>query len=191
MTWLVWIMVAQSLDRPAAPSCGCAALAVCGQLLDKPASVGYLQSKFPRLKARTQTLGELESIAQALSFRTRVVRLNPRSPVLPRVPIIIPWRDPAQTEAVAHFVVLYGARDGRIQMIDAPKSPRFLAPEELAAHWQGEGLVLAHTDEALRQFPQDIWWESAFKAGGALLVGLVAWLALGWKRRAPPDVPAA
>jgi ABC-type bacteriocin/lantibiotic exporter with double-glycine peptidase domain len=160
-------------------------LAVCGQLLDRPASIGYLQSQFPRLKDRTQTLGELESIAREWGFRTRVVRLNPQSQDLPRVPVIIPWREPEHTEAVAHFVVLYGARDGRIQVIDAPKSPRFVAPEELAAHWRGEGLVLAHTDEQLRRFPQDIWWESTFKAGGALLIGLVAWLALNRKRPVP------
>lgn len=124
-------------------SCGPRCVAIAALLCDdRQLSDAELATAFNGSLSGTHSLDDLKAAAQSLGYSTRLVRIDPKAPRLRPQPSIVLMDSPEHAEN--HFVVLYGSRDGKIQVVDFPHSARWLSAGELSGAWDGWALYIAN-----------------------------------------------
>jgi ABC-type bacteriocin/lantibiotic exporter with double-glycine peptidase domain len=123
-------------------SCGPSSLSVAARLVGRRVDGEQLELLQAISAAReTVTLQEVKQAAEAAGCATRAVSYASEEIPNARLPIIVAvrWR----RESPPHFVVLYGASDRGVQVLDYPHEPQFVPVEMLRSAWDGRGLYLA------------------------------------------------
>lgn len=161
-------------EHETAMSCGPNSLSLAGRLLDHSISQEDLARVFGNLN-RPCTLLEIKEAADHLGFHTKALRCDPLEPILAPIPLIICLTGTRQATEEAHFVVLCGFVEGKIQLLDYPRRPRMLAPSALARHWDGRGVYIASGQDQMAMISGTdsagvVWLVGV--AGGVILASL-------------------
>ena len=131
--------------RPSGPSCGL--LCVRGSFCvvgEKPPELGdlflprYIGS---RLGSSSEELAAAvtDHGLHAFAFQN----LTPRSLARLNRPVILHVSAAASARAYSHWILFCGAEGGKFRVIDFPDDPRMMTAGELAAIWDGNGIVIS------------------------------------------------
>ncbi len=151
---------------------GASALSVSTRLLGRPLDAEHLSIIQEQGSEDTLSLQGLAETANKLGFATRSFRLQPKTSVLEKLPLIVKYEPRTHATDKPRFVVLYGMISGnRVQVIDYPLPPQFVSIQTLAESWDGNGLYVAASEEML---PASDQWSDAGSATGILALPLFA-----------------
>ncbi len=151
---------------------GAGALSVSARLLGRPFVAEHPGLVQDRQSDKTLSLQELGETAKTLGFATRHVRMDPRSPPLERLPLIVKFKARDSTTSETRFVVLFGTVSGhRVQVIDYPLPPQLFPMPVLAESWDGHGLYLSTSEATL---PTSDNWPGANSTTRILVLPMVA-----------------
>ena len=161
-------------------ACGPRAVCLAARLLGREISETEIREAF---RCRVGGVHSREEIAQAIEhvgLAPRAVRLDPRSPGVARVPLIVAVKESADSLQPDHFLTLYGEKDGRVQVLDFPHPPQLVPCAALARAWDGRGVYVANAEEDLPSSSAERPMLVGLLAGGAMLVAVVS-LVLGFR----------
>jgi len=162
--------------------CGPRSVCVAARLLSRKVSEGEIRDAFEGRVSGVHSDREVARAARQLGLAVRKVRLDPKSPGLAQLPLIVAVRDSRSSSEPDHFLVLYGGTAEGAQLVEFPRSPRFVPTSALARAWDGRGLYVARNE---RDLPPSTNGPvlTALLTGGAVVVVVVS-LVLSF--RSPP-----
>lgn len=105
-------------------SCGPRAVRIAARVLDRDLSPESVHTAFQGRVVGQHSLAELADGLVELGLSARVEYLSPKLDV--PCPVIVCLRAGVLGHDQAHFVVLYGFRDGQVQVIDFPRANHWL-----------------------------------------------------------------
>lgn len=143
-------------------ACAPRSLSVAAQLVGRGAARADLERAFDgRLDGR-HSFGEIANAAARLGLAVQHVRLDGDCQLLARLPLIAAVRESYASRRPDHFVVIFGRRDGELQLLDSPRPPRFIPIEEFLQQWDGDGLYIAASAQDLARLPGTAQSEKSF-----------------------------
>jgi ABC-type bacteriocin/lantibiotic exporter with double-glycine peptidase domain len=189
--WLIFAVAGQSAAlsvRRAKDQVACAPRAVdlALRLVDRETTDAGIRRAFDGRVSGTHSYGEIIDAVASLQLKTRFVRLDPHSPGLTRLPLIVAVKRSTASREADHFVVLYGGNGQWVQVIDYPHMPQWIECSEFAQRWDGRGVyVFAGEAELPGSFVDWVWVPGALIgfAIAAVITSLVLWLRARRARR--------
>ncbi len=169
---------------------GCAPRSVCValRLMGREVSSDEIRDAFGGRLSGSHSSDEIKVALTRLGLASRFARLDPASPRLGRLPFIAGLRGSHDSTEPDHFVVLYGVRNGALQVLDFPYSPRFVPCDDFAESWDGRGLYVAAAEKDLPLTILDGPLMPGVLAGSAIAIALVS-LAVCFRKRSGGNAP--
>jgi ABC-type bacteriocin/lantibiotic exporter with double-glycine peptidase domain len=157
---------------------GCAARAcyLAARLLHREIEDAEIRECFGERAGGSSSYEDIATALRRLGLSTRFARLDPGAPALALLPFIAIVRGSKDSKSPDHFLVLYGRNGNSVQVLDFPFPPRFVPCSVFARAWDGSGLYVARSDDALPHSSFEYPWLPhvlAAAAAGVVAVSVV------------------
>jgi ABC-type bacteriocin/lantibiotic exporter with double-glycine peptidase domain len=143
----MWVAVMCAALAEPGVACGPATLSLAARLVGRPVSRDNLQRAFGGRLSGAHSFSELQAATAALGLACVATRVDPRSPSLVPLPLIVAIRQGTRANATSgryHFVILLGRTREGVQVLDPPHKPYLMTLDDCAERWDGAGLYVAH-----------------------------------------------
>jgi len=152
-------------------ACGPSSLAICVSLLqERNIPMPDLRLAFDEQLNGEHTYQQVADAAQKCGLVTQFVSHDTTRLAVGKLPLIAAIRKP---NGHMHFIVLFGQRDNKIQVLDSPLPARWIDKNQLITVWNGDGLYCATSVHQLMEegVKRDF---ASVPLGGSLLIVFLA-----------------